>query len=481
MGTQFGTDFSNATTQQTSNMSPLIAAAIAGGLALGGPAIVGAAGVAAAGITAVFLRNQQEVAASAKSMFEQVKASYSGIADAAIPELTLALGKLQGAAINLAPQMRDLFNNVGPAIQGVTDGIIGLAQGAMPGLVSMIKSGAPVFDGLKNFLTDIGKGLGEMFQILSEHSAAFGQVFTSLGDILHAVLPALGDLVSAGGELAAAILPPLAAVLGAVSDVLHLIAPILPEVAIGFAAFKVVSTVSPMLDTFAQKLAFASYSSGPLAGAAGAASNAVSGIGSALPIAGIAVAAFGSLMAAQTQDINGWAQALVKGGAAAEAAMKTAANPSFLDKFGYNMTHWFNTMDVGTAQVLKTTQAYRDMLAAMDPLHRAQTLATQAQNDLSDALSRGDTKGAADALSRYKAQSAEATHQQELLNAALDHSSVAEEENKTRLQDLATAAGAGNTQINLLKGALDALTGKAWRSPTPWTRRRPLSRARPAR
>jgi phage-related protein len=206
-----------------------------------------------------------------------------------------------------------LFASVGPAIQGVTDGIIGLAQGAMPGLVAAVESGQPVFDGLKNFLTSIGTGLGDMFQTLSEHSAAFGQVFTSLGDVVRTLLPALGDLLSAGGELAATILPPLAAGLRVVGDVLHAIAPILPEIAIGFAAFKVVSTVSPMLDTFAQKLAFASYSSGPLAGAAGAASSAVSSLGSALPLVGIAVAGIGAVMASTKQEIDSWTQALIKG------------------------------------------------------------------------------------------------------------------------------------------------------------------------
>jgi hypothetical protein len=45
--------------------------------------------------------------------------------------------------------------------------------------------------------------------------------------------------------------------------------------------------------------------------------------------------------------------------------------------------------------------------------------------------------------------------------AATSGTSVAMQLNNQRMQDLANTSSAANTQIGLLKGALDALTGKA--------------------
>jgi hypothetical protein len=65
------------------------------------------------------------------------------------------------------------------------------------------------------------------------------------------------------------------------------------------------------------------------------------------------------------------------------------------------------------------------------------------------------------AIGTLAGTTAEEIKNQQELAAAIGGSADAAQRNAERLQGLANTAGAANSQINLLKGALDALTGKA--------------------
>lgn len=125
-----------------------------------------------------------------------------------------------------------------------------------------------------------------------------------------------------------------------------------------------------------------------MAKAAAGASSALSNFGSALPAVGIGIALISAAMENSARKTDDFAHALLTGGAAAQQAQLEMANPSLWEKFTYNLTHWFNTQTVATAQLRDAAAASKELLAAMDPVSRAQTLQTQALNDLNFALEK---------------------------------------------------------------------------------------------
>lgn len=443
--------------------SALIGTAVGLGLAAGAPLAVAGAGVLFGGLAAVILHNNEDVQRSATALGTSVSQAYGSVATNVVPMLTSALGQIQRAAVSLAPAIGQVFNNLGPAIQGVTDGVIGLVRNALPGLAAAIQQGTPVFQGLASFMEKIGTGISNLFTIISAHAGAAGATFSAFGDIISSLLSVIGEFVSAGAELGQTVLPLIASAFGALAESLHIIQPILPAIVAGLLGFKAVGLLSGPLEMLSARLQTVAADGGKLTTSlAGNAASAVSKLGAALPVVGIAIGAVTTVIAQSEQRVNDWAAALLHGGEAArQAQQEMAAGPSFWAKLSAEISGNAAGVIAAAGAADLAQQSYKDLLAAMSPLERAQALATKAQNDLQDALRRHDTEGATDALSRYNIHTAEAARLQAELDAKLNGTSVAIEENKQRLQGLANVTSAANTAVNLLKEGLDALSGKA--------------------
>lgn len=446
----------------------LIAAAIGLGLAAGGPLIVAAAGAALGGVAAVVLRNQEDVENAWNGMARDVRSAYKGVANEAIPELTQAINKIRNAAIESAPAIKELFGSLGPAIQGVTDGVLGLVQNALPGLTSMLQNSAPIFNGLRTFMESLGTGLGNLFAILGQNAPVLGDALRAIGDVIAAIMPVLGELVVAAANLARTVLPPLASALGLVANVLHAIQPILGPVVLGFLAFKAVGSLSGPIGSLGTALGKLAERNLPgISSAAGKASGALSKIGGALPGIGLALGLLGAGWEMNEQQINGWKDALLAGGAAARQATSEMAELDAAVKDNTTGTKGFvnDLFGIGNAfrAVGGNSQDAKDKLNeyldTLPPAQREQALATQAQNDLADALARHDTDDAADAMKRYESHTAEAARQQAILDAAINGTTPAIEMNRQRLQEVSNAAGMASSNIGLYKLALDQLKG----------------------
>ncbi|MCU1614711.1 MAG: hypothetical protein JWO98_2251, partial [Frankiales bacterium] len=220
-GKKLGSNLAGSAASSARGGSPLIMAAIAGGLLAGGPLLIGAAGVVFGGLAALILHNQQNVANAASGMAHAVTAEYTKVAQVAVPFLVKALDDVKASAMSMSGAVGEVFSNLGPAVDGVTHGVLALVQNALPGLAAAVRTGTPVFQGLDNLLASVGTGLGNMFTLISQHAPAMGTVLSSLGGILDALLTGLGSLVSAGGELGSVVLPPLAVALQALASVLQ--------------------------------------------------------------------------------------------------------------------------------------------------------------------------------------------------------------------------------------------------------------------
>lgn len=413
--------------------SPLIAAGIGAALAVGAPAAIAGAGVLFAGIgIAAAAQNEVVKAAWGRTWSEILTGTQK---DASVLQATVAnmALKVSAAFEQMRPLMREAFSALAPIIDSFTNSLLKAAQNALPGLVHAVQAAGPVFDGLGSLVEDIGTGLGKFFDIISEHSQAAGTAFAAIGDILGTLLPVLGDLLGAGAELASAVLPPLAAALRVVGDVLHFIAPILPEVAIGFAAFKAVQALSGPIDSFAGGLTklvdgFKGLVSGP--GSPVAAKSGLDSFKGALGPVGLALGLVGAAIVAASQQIDEWANALLAGGNAAEQA--TAQMQGIEDFFNNGLTgvgsavmgwtNWANALGVGSNASQTAKERAQELYDAMTPLQQANQDVTTAQNNLNVAIDQFGPHSlqANEALLAYNNATAAAQAQQSALELAIN-------------------------------------------------------------
>ncbi|MCW2898495.1 MAG: LigA protein [Streptosporangiaceae bacterium] len=461
-GQQGGNQLGQGVANGASQASPLIAAAIAGALAAGAPVATAAAGTVFGAIAALAVHSQEQIQTAYADMTAQVTTSVKSAAEVTVPFFVDAMGRIGLAVQQLQPQLASAFTSLQGPIASVTTGVIGLVQNAMPGLVAAVQSAGPVFRGLATALSDIGTGLSGFFQAISEHGAAGGQVFTTLGQALQALLPALGQLVGAGAELAAVVLPPLASALGAVSSVLSFMSPVLPGVVAGILGLMAARMVAPMLATLATNLATTAAAAGPFAGAAGLGSRAAAGLGAALPGLAIAVGLVGAAFSAESKKTDDWARALNDGGKAAAdaaAAMRQHAADGeqwsrIFDKIGSRWNDGIAQMKGYADANDEVRQKQKALYDAMSPLEKRQQDLTAAQNDYSYAVNKwGINSGQAVAAAMaMRDADAAVTTQKAIVDGAL-------QQNAFSLDAISKSASQASQQIGLLKTSLDVLTG----------------------
>jgi len=498
-GTKAGQSMGDGMAEGISGRGALIGSAIAGALMVGGPLIVGAMGVVMAGIAGVIVHNVPAVETAAARAGEAFKAPFMEAAQSTVPAFVQALDTVGAHAEGMAHLAAPAFMAMQQPIQILTRGVLDLAQNTMPGLTHSLQTSEPVFQGLSSLLGSIGSGLSHMLEILSQHSEAGGVALGALGHALDSVLTSLGTLMGAGAELGSQVLPVLASALGALATVLQAISPILPGIVLGFAAFKVVGAITPMLGTLATKLETTGVNAALAAGefvamegagiSAGigmeAAAAGARGLQAAMGPIGWAMAAislvvpalishFGNQTASQDAtkaSAEALTQALQQSkGAIDENVRATAAMQAQKD----GLFTWASTWQVSSSTVVDAILGNKDAMAQVQAAAEAYSGVQSKNIDLNNASAGGNValnatyaglaKGSDAALASIQGlagTTATEVGNQAQLKAAMDGAADAAQANATRLQGLSNTASAANTQINLLKGALDALTGKA--------------------
>jgi hypothetical protein len=403
--------------------SPLIVAGISGALAAGAPVAIAGATALFGGIGIVAAAQSGQVKNAWSSTWNSIKTGAE--ADASVLQGTLIdmASQIEKGFSSIRPALRLMFADAAPLLDQFVGSLVNATQNAMPGLVAAVHSAAPVFDGLGKLVEDIGTGLSDFFQAISEHSDAAGEAFASIGQIVRELLPILGDLLGEGAELAQTVLPPLAKVLGVVGDVLHEIAPILPEIALGLAGFKVVGALDGPLLNLATRL-------GKVTEDGTAATGVLGRISGALPAVGVAVGVVGFAFETAQRQIDDWATALLQGGAAAEQArveMKQQADSVTVLNSGYqgglaHLLGYGTGLDIVANQGKAAEQAAKDQYAAMSPLEQAQVDVTAAQNDLTQKVKDFGAESPQAALAAGQLESAHQNlaYQEDLTKGAID-------------------------------------------------------------
>lgn len=390
-GRDAGGKLSQGISQGIVRNSPLIVAAVGGALAAGGPLAMAGATALFAGVGIVAAAQSQKVQSAWVGTWDHIKAAAIHDAGVIQPVLVRMADDVGASYDRMRPRIQGAFSAAAPQVQVFANGVLGLAENAMPALERAIERGMPVTMGLASFLEKTGSGLGGFFDNISTHGPAAGQVFSELGDSMDLLLPTLGELLGQGAELASDVLPLLNGSLGLVLTVTKALGPALPVVAAGFGAFKIARTVTGWvsglggaLDGLAKKTGVASVGTGKVG-------TALSAVGAAAPLVGIGVGLIGVAMERSAQEAQGWSEALGRGydmlnsgGAAAASAQAQ------FDALSAKVRDTGSSFDItgGAARVISDqmneARAHaHDLWEQMDPLAQAQAKVAEWTSTLS--------------------------------------------------------------------------------------------------
>ncbi len=434
--------------------SPLIVAAVGAGLAAGAPlAMVGATALFG-GIASVAAFQNVQLRESWMALGKEIRDGAVNDAQVVIPHLERAADRVGASFQRLRPQLRDAFSDVGPQIDDVADGIIGLAENAMPGLMRSIERGKPVTEGFQSFLEDTGTGLTGFFDAISSHSPAAGAAMASLGDTMEELLPLLGEVLGNGAELAEIVLPVLADAIGAAGDAAEFLGPLLPPIVLGITGMRIANSVAGGISNLAGRMDDLATRGGRFSGVAGGAASGLSRIASAAPVAGIAIGVLTAGMVRAEEATDSWAQAMLDGGTAADQAFKDNAVESTVAHLTSSFPLLGNAVDLFTTDAEEAKEAAGELWRSMSPLEQANQKVTYWTNELAQRLgdeeaSARDVAVAQERLRHWTEQSEQAqqeletavsnvnvamVEQSELIMAAAD-SSLAYRQSTTNMQE----------------------------------------------
>lgn len=458
--------------------SPLIVAAITGALMAGGPAVSAAGILLFGGLAAVAASNVGSVQDSFHALGAHVMNDVQSIAEQSAGEFNAMASDIQTGFDRVEPSVRAALIGVAPEIHDVADAFVSAGQTAVPAFTRAIQQGQPVVQGLDALVRDLGTGLAGLLDKLTAHSGAEGQVLSQLGQAVDTILPIIGTFLGEGAELASHVLPLITGGLSLFSGALNAVAPALPAVTAGIAGFKIGDMAAGWLGNAAGAVGNLGDKMGGGTENGGVFSDMLSAVGDhaedisekAGPMLGAAISGVSIVMERSAEQADQWAQAIASGGAAAEQAQRQMSNWGEANKaansgFGGFIANLIgsNATIYNTANAIKQAKGEtKDLTDNLSPLERAQQDVTKATNDYSFAVDKygvnsGQAAGAAVALADANDHLAGMQGQ---IKAATEGASSAQEANAATLQGITDKASAASTQISLLKGALDALTGK---------------------
>lgn len=178
-----------------------------GGLSIGLPAAAaaGVAGVATAlavvpalflGAAAAGLASNEKVATSYGVLAQHVKTTTKEMSADLADEALVVSDKLGASFDRLAPQVDAAMSASSRYVDDFTGGVTGLAENAMPGLLTITRSAGPAVQGLGSFMKQAGSGASEMLTNMSRGSADAGAGITRLGGTVRNALAFTGDLTA---------------------------------------------------------------------------------------------------------------------------------------------------------------------------------------------------------------------------------------------------------------------------------------------
>jgi ABC-type transporter Mla subunit MlaD len=163
----------------------VIASAVVGGVGLGG--IAGGLALAA---------QDPRVKTAAEELGGVAMTAFGRAAEPFIAPAIEALDLLGRAAVDVAGTMKPAFAALAPVLLPFTQGLVGLVEDMMPGLVKGMEAARPVIRAIANELPKIGSAFGDFIGTISEDTDGAVLAFTALSDAIQVTLRWAGGLIA---------------------------------------------------------------------------------------------------------------------------------------------------------------------------------------------------------------------------------------------------------------------------------------------
>lgn len=316
----------------------------------------------------------------------------------------------------IGPDIRAMSEAAGPGLLMLTDGAVGLATTAVPGMRRAVEESTPVMAGLNTMLWRTGEGASTLFDELSRGAPSAGRNVGELGNVTSDLLGTSGQLLTMLSDDFASVFPQVSTVLdqttdaavglgeggfpavaggastllGIAGDVLDVLGPIAPQIgtitgvmlaaSVGSKVFGAVGDVVAGVGDRATQLG---DKSGRAGGAVRGLGNALSGIGMYGALAGAAILGTSAAMDAVYGSADDLASQLMLGGdAAAAATAKLKDNEATLQ----TLSNWTSGAGQSLAEhfipgMRAANEAVGEQRQRMSALQLAQADVTKAQND----------------------------------------------------------------------------------------------------
>lgn len=128
--------------------------------------------------------------------WSQIKDETQTITAPLVPYLSGIATNVVRSFKNMEPELAAVFKTAGPLVDSLADGVLGLAEHAMPGLTVATLNSGKAIEGVDRLLVHLGDGITGFFTEISTGSADAGRGADLLGQILEKLLTSLGTLVN---------------------------------------------------------------------------------------------------------------------------------------------------------------------------------------------------------------------------------------------------------------------------------------------
>ncbi|GIH07430.1 hypothetical protein Rhe02_54970 [Rhizocola hellebori] len=164
----------------------VIASAVIGGVGIGGIA----GGLAAAS-------QDSRVKGAAERLGEVALNAFEQAADPFVAPAIEALDLLGRAAVDVASSMKPAFAALAPVLMPLTQGLVGLVEEMMPGLIKGMEAAKPVIRAIAKELPEIGEAFGDFIGTIAEDTDGAIMAFAALSDGIQLALRWTGNMIAA--------------------------------------------------------------------------------------------------------------------------------------------------------------------------------------------------------------------------------------------------------------------------------------------
>lgn len=407
----------------TVSAASLLGLPAAGGLA-GAGVVAGLAAIpiALGVVAAVSQSTNAEVAEGWSAAGSEIAAGMSEVTGPLADDLVSMSGRVAGGFRQIAPEIQAMSEAAGPGLLMLTDGVVGLAVEAVPGMRRAVEQSTPAMAGLSAAMISAGRGASTLFDELSRGAPAAGRNMASLGLITEDLLGTGGRLVTmlsdnfsgtfaqvthlldqttdAAVGLGEGGLPVIAGsastLLGVADSLLGALGPLAPQlgsIAAVALSMSAGSKIFGFLGDQVTRLGERVHTTGTRFGEAG---KPVRGLGTALSAigpygaaAGAALLGLSAIMERTHGTTDQLATSLMAGGQAAEKARQQLAdNADAVKHYSEGTSVLQDLMTAFAPKAADVNAAIADQRTSMTLLQRAQADATKAANDHSFAVER---------------------------------------------------------------------------------------------